>query len=117
MFRVKIEGLDLTQAQLALLKEDIAGLEDAWEKISKLAASRVAAPAPVRSGKLRASVDSKADRQYATASAGSDLVPYAGMVNYRYGKRFMKKAEIDILPMIEPILEAEIGKIIKKRGF
>jgi len=115
-YGIRITGVDRKRFDLEQFKRDVSGLKDAWEKISILAANAVRRYTPVDSGDLLRTTEPKADRGFASVRSGNDTdVPYAAIVNYKYGKRYMQKADIEVQPMIEPILLAEIDKAILRR--
>ena len=119
---VQVEGLNRVVRDLQSLGLEIEDLKDAFGGIADEAARLASSFAPVRSGKLRASVRGNRAKNKALVSAGRARVPYAAPINYGWPRRniqgagFMQKADDRMRPRALALLEAAIEQSIRRRG-
>lgn len=86
---IRVDGLDELRRELRRTgdKELPKQLREANHAVSKRLAEAAALKAPVRTGRLRASVRGLAAQRDATVKAGTARVPYAAAVHWGTGPR------------------------------
>jgi hypothetical protein len=118
----RVEGLSRLTRDLRAMGVEVADLKDVFGGLAREGADLASGFAPVRSGKLAASVRGNRSVNKAVVKAGSARVPYAAVINYGFAKRrivasgFMQRADAVIGPEVGPRLEAEIGRLIRAKG-
>lgn len=90
MVEVRIEGARRFRADLKRAGLDMADMNRAHAKVSEYVARRAAPAAPVRSGRLRATLRSSGQRGAAVIRLGRSAVPYAGPIHYGWASRGIK---------------------------
>lgn len=119
---VQVTGLNKLVRDLHALGLEVDDLKDAFGTIAKEGARVASSFAPIRSGKLRASVRGNRAKNKAVVSAGRARVPYAAPINYGWYARnikpahFMQKADAVMRPKALNELDKAILKKIKERG-
>jgi hypothetical protein len=119
---VKVEGLNQTVRALQKAGVEIADLKSVFSGIAAEGASLASSFAPVRTGRLRASVRGNKAKNKAVIAAGKARVPYAGPVNYGWPRRgikpalFMQRADRTLQPRAVDMLEAGLDEVIRKAG-
>jgi hypothetical protein len=119
---VRVEGLNRLIRDLQSLGVSVDELKEGMSSIAAKGAQLAASFAPHKSGKLAASVRGNRAKAKAVVMAGGARVPYAGVQNYGWPKRnitgshYMQRADQAIRPVLVPMLEANIIKLIRERG-
>lgn len=117
---VQIEGLTKTIRGLQKAGVEVDDLKDAFADIASRGARLASSFAPVRSGKLRASIRGNRAKNKAVVTAGKARVPYAGAINYGWPRRgiapalFMQRADAAIAPDALRLLESGIDDALRK---
>ena len=117
-----VEGLRETVRDLERFGAEVSDLKDVMGSIADLAATSAAAHAPMRSGRLRASIRGNRAKARAVVAAGRSAVPYAGAINYGWPKRsiapagFMQAADQEVSPQAVRLLEDGITRLIRSKG-
>ncbi len=88
---IEVTGIRELNKALKSVGDDFEDLKDANQQLGLIVANRAAALAPVRSGKLASSIKTNRAKNKVTISAGRASVPYAGVIEYGWGKRNIKK--------------------------
>jgi len=88
---INTTGIKELEKSLTSLGFDFAELSKANLEIGKIVANRAATLAPKRTGKLANSIKPKPDKTKVRISAGGAGVPYAGVIEYGWAKRNIKK--------------------------
>lgn len=83
----EVEGGRRLRATLRQAGDDLQGMRDAHRDASQIAANAAAALAPVRSGRLRATVRAAGTKTAGIIRAGFARVPYAGPVHWGWPRR------------------------------
>lgn len=133
-----VTGLRQAVRELEQLGVDLDDIKDAFADIANLGAAEVEKLANRRSGRLVASVRGNRAKGKAVVTVGRASVPYAGAVNYGWGRlhsnfktgkhatgirgdyagsHFMQRADERIGPRAVDLLEVGIANAIRKRGF
>src|SRR4051812_26763405 len=118
----KVEGLTQVVRALKDIGLEADDLKDAFSKIAAEGAHVAAGFAPKRSGRLAASVRGNRAQSKAVITAGRAAVPYAGAINYGWGKRgiapshFMQRTDAVMTPIAIRRLEEEINQAIARKG-
>ena len=117
---IEVTGIrDLNRA-LKGVGDDFEDLKDANALLGQLVANRATALVPIRSGKLQSSIKTNRAKNKVTISAGRASVPYAGVIEYGWGKRgikarpYLNKAVNEKKGEIKEKYEENIKNIIKK---
>lgn len=117
---VQVEGLTKTIRGLQKAGVEVDDLKDAFADIAAKGARLASSFAPVRSGKLRASIRGNRAKNKAVVTAGKARVPYAGPINYGWPRRgiapalFMQRADAAIAPDALRLLESGIDNALRK---
>jgi hypothetical protein len=119
---VRVEGLAKNIRALKGMGIEVEDLKNAFATIAQEATAKVVQFVPKRTGRLAASVRGNRAQSKAVVRAGKAAVPYAGPINYGWGKRniapalFMQKGDVEYRPMAVQRLEQEIEKAIVRKG-
>lgn len=119
---IEVTGLNKVTQGIHELGFEIKDLSGAFENLAAQAAQAARLKAPLKTGKLRNSIESYVSKNRAVVVAGSGRVPYAGPINYGWKRRnieparFMERADEVFVQSAGQQLEAEISKLIKESG-
>lgn len=119
----RVEGLSRVVRDLQALGLEVEDLKGAFSTIASEGAQRAASHAPKKSGRLAGDIRGNRAKSKAVVTAGRASVPYAGPINYGWPKRnitgagFMQKADEEMQPKAIQMLEDEINRQIRKKGF
>ncbi len=117
---IEVTGIRELNKALKGVGDDFEDLKDANQLLGQLVANRATALVPVRSGKLASSIKTNRAKNKVTISAGRASVPYAGVIEYGWGKRgikarpYLNKAVNEKKGEIKEKYEENIKNIIKK---
>ena len=117
---IEVTGIRELNKALKGVGDDFEDLKDANALLGQLVAGRATALVPVRSGKLQSSIKTNRAKNKVTISAGRASVPYAGVIEYGWGKRgikarpYLNKAVNEKKGEIKEKYEENIKNIIKK---
>jgi len=109
MAEVVITGLKETINALNLFVKDVEANQSLNREIGSKVSQNASALAPKRTGALSRSVGFEASSNKATIYAGSESVPYAGVIEYGWPQR-NRQAK----PYLNPAVQNNMGFIIKK---
>ena len=107
--KVDVKGVDVLTAVLLKFSDDIKKLNGFGPEIGKLIANNASALAPNRTGALAASIGSVVTKDGVQVYAGSEKVPYAGVIEYGWPAKG-KQAKPYLMPAVKNNLEAIIKK-------
>lgn len=119
---VRVEGLTRVIRDLQALGLEVDDLRDAFGSIASEGARLASSFAPVRTGRLAASVRGNRAKNKAVVSAGKARTKYAGAINYGWPARnikpslFMQRADKVMQPRALKELEDAIEKKITEKG-
>jgi hypothetical protein len=116
---IRIDGLravdrDLSRTNVKLSDLDFRGIANEGMRLA-------ASFAPARSGRLKRSFRASKSKNKATIRAGLKSVPYAGVINYGWPRRnikrqgFMQKADRILRRRVPRQLEKQVRRIIRQR--
>ena len=117
---IEVTGIRELNKALRNVGDDFEHLKDPNKLLGHLVASRATALVPVRSGKLQSYIKTNPAKNKVTISAGRASVPYAGVIEYGWGKRgirarpYLNKAVNEKKGEIKKKYEENIKNIIKK---
>ena len=117
---IEVTGIRELNKALKGVGDDFEDLKDANALLGQLVANRATALVPIRSGKLASSIKTNRAKNKVTISAGRASVPYAGVIEYGWGKRgikarpYLNKAVNEKKGEIKEKYEENIKNIIKK---
>lgn len=117
---IEVTGIRELNKALKGVGDDFEDLKDANQLLGQLVANRATALVPVRSGKLASSIKTNRAKNKVTISAGRASVPYAGVIEYGWGKHgikarpYLNKAVNEKKGEIKEKYEENIKNIIKK---
>lgn len=117
---IKVEGLRQLRKTLREAGDDLSDLKALNKEAADIAARASAARAPVRSGKLKASIRSSGTKTAGIVRAGKKAVPYAGPIHWGWFKRnikpqpFISNGAKDSEGQWLPIYEQGIDGIVRK---
>lgn len=120
---VEVTGLRECVKALKDLGDDLSDLKEANGTLGREIASRASALAPVRSGRLAASIKSNKAAKKVQIKAGSARVPYAGVIEYGWAARnirpqpYLRKAAFENKNYIKDKYEENIKDVIRKYNF
>lgn len=121
-YRVTVRGLKEVESGLTFLRKDVADLDEAFGELGRRGVALARAFAPRRSGQLAASIRSATPgTNKVVIFAGGHGVEYARVIEYGSPARgirasmFLHKADRALQP--ERTIQAEIRRLIRKRGF
>lgn len=80
--RVQVKGAAEFRRAMKGMGADLSDLSRTHKDAAELVARAARQKVPIRSGKLAASIRSKATRTRAVVLAGSDAIPYAGVIHF-----------------------------------
>jgi hypothetical protein len=106
---VSIEGLDALTVLLVRFANDVKNLNGFGTEIGKTIVANASAIAPKRTGALAASIGSVETKTGIQVYAGSESVPYAGVIEYGWPAKG-KQAK----PFLVPAVYNNIDTILKK---
>jgi hypothetical protein len=118
---LKVDGLRQLSRDLEKTGVSVSDLRAAFGGIAKEAASLASGFAPRRSGRLAASIRGSTAKNYATVSAGSKAVSYAGAINYGWRRRnivgagFLQRADSVIRPHVLRDLTAAVDRLLRDK--
>jgi hypothetical protein len=117
---VDVRGVDTLTAILLKFTNDVKNLNGFGTEVGKLIASNASALAPRKTGALAASIGSIETKEGLQVYAGSETVPYAGVIEYgwpakgKQAKPFLMPAVQNNLQMIVQKYEDGIKSTIRK---
>lgn len=109
---VQVDGLRQTVRALEQAGASLNDLKDVMAGIAAEARDLAAGFAPVRSGKLRASIRGNRAKGKAVVNAGSARVRYAGPINYGWPKRGIRPN--GFLQRVDPIMKTRAPELLEK---
>jgi len=133
----KVEGLTKVVRALKQFGLEVNDLKDAFAAIAAEGAQKAAAYAPRRSGRLAGDIRGNRAQSKASVIAGRARIPYAGPINYGWGRLnaswktgafatgirgqyagsgFMQKADEEMRPRAVLLLEENINAVIRQKG-
>jgi hypothetical protein len=107
--KVEVKGVDVLTAVLLKFSNDIKELNGFGDEIGKLVASNASALAPKRTGALAASIGSVSTKDGVQVYAGSEKVPYAGVIEYGWPAK-NRSAKPYLMPAVQNNMQAIIKK-------
>lgn len=120
---VMVTGLHEAMRALKQAGADMSEMNDLMHEIGEIVARRARSLAPVRTGRLRASLRAGKGRTKAVIRAGySTSVPYAGVIEYGWPKRniaphpFLIPARDQTWNQVQNTFENGLTKILTKNG-
>ena len=119
----RVEGLTRAVRQLQEVGLEVDDLKSAFSQIAREAAQVASAAAPRRTGALAGDIRGNRAKSKAVVIAGRARIKYAGPINYGWPRRgirgafFMQHADQVMRPRVVPMLENEINRIIREKGF
>jgi hypothetical protein len=119
---IRVEGLTKRIKGLERLGVSVVDLKAAMSAVAKEGARLAASFAPSRSGDLRAAIRGNNAKNRAVVTAGKRKVLYAGAINYGWPKRkirgsfFMQRADKELQPRAQAILEEGLQEAIRNAG-
>ncbi len=117
---IEVTGIRELNKALKGVGDDFEDLKDANALLGQSVANRASAIVPVRTGRLQSSIKTNRAKNKVTISAGRASVPYAGVIEYGWGKRnirkqpYLNKAVNEKKGEIKEKYEENIKNIIKK---
>jgi hypothetical protein len=113
---VEVTGVDAAQAAYAGIAKDAQDMTEPHRAIADAGARAARARAPVRSGRLAASIDSDATPKEAVLSVGVAYWPYVEFgTRYVQGRRMMGAGIDAMRQAAQAAYEARMAAIIERR--
>jgi phage gpG-like protein len=106
---VSIQGVSEVQATLKQLGRDLESNIELNKELSSTLAQKASAMAPRLTGALASSVVGNPSQEKAQILAGSEAVPYAGVIEYGWPAR-----NINAQPYLNPAVYNNMGYIVEK---
>ena len=107
--KIDIKGVDVLTAVLLKFSNDVKNLNGFGTEIGKLISNNASALAPKRSGALAASIGSVSTKDGVQIYAGSERVPYAGVIEYGWPAKG-RSAKPYLMPAVQNNMQAIIKK-------
>lgn len=107
--KVEVKGVDVLTAVLLKFSDDVKKLNGFGPEIGKLIANNASALAPKKTGALAASIGSVSTKDGVQVYAGSEKVPYAGVIEYGWPAKG-RSAKPYLMPAVQNNMEAIIKK-------
>jgi HK97 gp10 family phage protein len=104
---VAIHGLRSLVRTMKAAELDLADLKAAHAKIAALVLADAAANAPVRTGRLAATVRASATPSYAVVRAGRAAVPYAAPIHWGWRARGIQQQ-----PFLQDAIESNRDEVV-----
>lgn len=117
---LEVTGGRTLRASMKQAGVDLQDLKDAHARVAQMVRDRAAAAAPVRTGRLAATVRGSGTKTAAIVRAGRASVPYAGPIHWGWGARhiranpFLWNAIQDSREQWTGMYLAELNRIIEK---
>lgn len=117
---VQVQGLNETVRALQRAGADVADLKEVFAGIAAEAARIAASFAPVRTGRLRATIRGNRAKNKAVVMAGRARVPYAGAINYGWRARnirpsnFLQRVDEVMGTRAPQLLEQGLAEIVRR---
>lgn len=132
---VRVQGLNQTVRALQRFGAEVDDLKDVFGEIATLGADLASSFAPVRTGRLAATVRGNRAKNKAVVAAGRARVPYAGVINYGWPLKegplmegevrarrpgpiaaslFMQRADEVLAPRAVTMLEDGLNRLIER---
>ncbi len=106
---VDIRGIESLNSLLLKFTNDVKNLDGFGTKVGKLIVDSASAMAPKRSGALAASIGTVSRKEGVQVYAGSERVPYAGVIEYGWAARGRQPQ-----PYLMPAVQEKIGMVVEK---
>lgn len=119
---VGVVGLRQFMKQLEQLGVDVADMKSAMNRIGNIVAQEARQLAPVRSGRLAASIRPSLAKNSATIRAGSVGVPYAAPIHFGWPRRniqknpFLYNASDAKRDEVVAAISEELNKLVEQLG-
>lgn len=119
---IKVEGLNDVVRALVELGFEVEDLKAAFGRISAHGLIVYRSFTPRRTGTLRGDYRASRTKNRAALAVGRASVPYARPVQWGWPARnikpahFVQKGDRAMEPRVIPLLEADINRIVKKKG-
>lgn len=117
---VRVDGARQLRATLKRAGQDLSDLKETNATVATYVATRSAAAAPHRSGRLAGSVRPNAAATNATVRAGGAAIPYAGVIHWGWpahhitGRPFIADTAAATEPVWTEIYSARVRVIVAK---
>ena len=106
---INVKGVDTLTALLLKFSDDVKKLNGFGTEIGNLIANNASALAPKRTGALAASIGSVVKENGVQIYAGSERVPYAGVIEYGWPAK-NRQAKPYLMPAVQNNMQAIIKK-------
>lgn len=119
---VQVEGLNQTVRALQRFGAEVDDLKEVFAGIAAEGARLASSFAPVKTGRMAATIRGNRAKNKAVVVVGRARVPYAGVINYGWPRRgirpalFMQRADTAMAPRAVEMLETGINELVRRVG-
>jgi hypothetical protein len=107
--KVTVKGVDALTVKLLKFSEDVENAQVFGNEIGRVIVADASAMAPKRSGALAASIGSTVTSTGIQVYAGSESVPYAGVIEFGWPRK-----NISSQPYLTPAVYNNMDSIVRK---